>query len=91
MLAFLPTLWRRSYEPRQLPTLIFSTSKHTDWLTARPFLRAICDPHAQDRRQDVGKRDWEHALHRQSALGQSFLSRFKSWSMDNQGRALILN
>ena len=24
-------------------------------------------------------------------LGQSFLSRFKSWSMDNQKRALILN
>jgi clan AA aspartic protease (TIGR02281 family) len=24
-------------------------------------------------------------------LGQSFLSRFKSWSMDNQGRRLILN
>jgi uncharacterized protein (DUF2147 family) len=24
-------------------------------------------------------------------LGQSFLSRFKSWSMDNQGRTLILN
>jgi hypothetical protein len=24
-------------------------------------------------------------------LGQSFLSRFKSWSIDNQRRALILN